>query len=591
MQDLFGAELLRFRRWALALALAHLGWLCFVDRVADPLQQPALVYRAYLGLLALLGLFFGIHQLSAYARQAAWIGLLHRPLAPQRIGAALLLAGLALSGLATALPVALLLPFHQLSAGQGVESRHLLFPLAAWAVAATAYLIGVHLRLGPPRLAWTATVLLLWLYHAEAHGPAAVALQGVAVAIAFALALGDFRPDRNAPQSLHRQLATLGLASLALGMGCVLALRFAVQLGMMLLGTHPLNGVPPAGGLVEATRADGATLIALGLDAGGQPQHRFWAEQAALSEIVTLVPELRAVTPRYSLAQAGSSTVDDAAGHLQWQFSHDSMRYAATDQRTRRPWQPETLPPRLPAPPLATGDGGLIIAGHRLLHYDAARRQFFDRVALPPGERLIAAPEPAWDRLLLLSDQALRIYDRRVLQLGDKHLPPLAEVELPHPPGGLMRIDLLELLDAYLVSFTTGAGSVDGHGPAEQQLWLVEGRQARRVGGRMLGADYPDLMRHADLWLAPVITVAAHAARTVLGAPNAMAALGPRDVPPEIVALGLLVHLLAGLAGGLHAAGRAPGRRTRIAWATACLLLGPAMLAALLLAHKQRARC
>jgi len=591
MWGLIRAEWLRFHRWALVLGLAHLGWLLFADRVADPLRQQAIAYKVYLGILVLLGMAFGLYQVSAYARQAAWIDLLHRPVAPHRIGAALLLTGLALACVAVALPVALLLPFHHVTAGQGVESRHLLFPLAAWAVGATGYLLGVHLRLGPPRLSFTATILLVWLYQAQASGPAAAGLQVLAAGIAFLLALGDFRPDRTAPDRLPRRMATSFVAALAIGVVGTFALRFALQIGLMFVGNHPLNGVPPTGGLVEAMRADGAALMASGLASQPSERNRFWSEQVGLSEVVTIVPELRDATARFSLTSPGNSTIEDDVSRLVWSFSHDTMRYAATSMVTRRPWKPELSPPPLPVPPLVAGDGQTIIAGNRILHYDAQSSRFSDRITLPVGERLIAPPQPAWDQLAILSDRALRVYDGRVMRHGDGNLPPLATVDLAGAPGALVRIDMLELLDGYLVSFTFGQRSAEGRSQPEQQLWLVEGARVTPVLRRPLDPDYPAVMRHADLWFAPVLTSGAAALRGAFGPPNAMAETGPRAAPSDILALALLLHILSAL-GAWWRGGNIPiDRRERLVWATAALFLGPPMLIAFLLLHRRRTPC
>lgn len=591
MWGLIRTEWSRFHRWALALGLVHLGWLVFTDRVADPLQQQAIVYQVYLGILALLGTAFGLYQISAYARQAEWIDLLHRPVAPRRIGAALLLTGLALTFVVIALPVALLLPFHQATAGQGVESRHWLFPLAAWAVGATGYFLGVHLRLGPPRLAFTAIILLVWLYQAEAYGPAAVGLQMLVAGIAFLLALGNFRPDRAAPNGPPHRMATSFVAALAIGVIGTFALRFAFQIGMMLVGNHPLNGVPPAGGLVEAMRADGAALMASGLASQPSERNRFWSEQAGLSEVVTIVPELRNATARRSLTSPGDSTIEDNESRLIWSFSHDTMRYAATSIATRRPWRPEVSPPQLPAPPLVVGDGRTIIAGNRILDYDASSRRFADRITLPSAERLIAPPQPAWDQLAILSDHALRVYDGRVMRYGDDNLPPLATVDLAGSPGALLRIDMLELLDGYLVSFTYGQRSAEGQSLPEQQFWLVEGARVTPILRRPLDPDYPAAMRHADLWFAPALTAVAATLRGAFGAPNAMARAGPRAAPSSIIALAMLLHILSAL-GAWWRGGAIPiNRRERVVWANAALFFGPPMLIALLLLQRRKTPC
>ncbi|KGB53618.1 hypothetical protein FG91_02607 [Sphingopyxis sp. LC81] len=590
MIALFNAELLRFRVWIIGATIGHLAWLIFLDRVADPMQQPLQVVQIYAGLLAAIGALFGAFQFSAYARQAAWIDLLHRPLAPRRIGGALLLAGLVIAALVVALPAALLLAFHHLTGGSAVETRHLLLPVAGWTITGIGYCIGAHLRIGAPRFAWASLLLLVWIHQSQAFGPGAVLLQLIALSTAMLLALGDVRPDRGRHDFVwHRWSETL-LAGFAIGIAGTFALRFLMQLAMMMIGTHPLNGIPPPGGLVEAVRSDGQELIVAGLDQS-DPQQRFWAEQATLSEVVTTGPDIGDPSQRYSLANPGDNVIVDGPARLEWHFDHGRMRYRAMDQRTRRPAHEAPLAPLLQVPPVSESDGKLIVAGNRLLTYAEGERRFFDRIALPPGERLIAAPQPAWDRLALLSNNALRIYDARVIQRGDLAFPVIATVPFPHAPAGLARVDMLELLDGYLVSFTFGSKAVEGFGRPEQQIWLVEADRQVHVATRSLGYDYPAAMRHLDLWFAPAINVAGRSAARWLAASNPLADRGPRYAPDWIYALGIVVHFLSALAGWLRSyrLGQAPSERT--IWALACMLLGPAMLAAQLLACRRRRPC
>ena len=89
MNLLFRAELLRFRGWALAFLVVHLGLLGFFARMADLAQldweQYAMIGTAYV----LVGALFGLYQAGSYRRPNHWLKLLHRPLPRWRIAAAL----------------------------------------------------------------------------------------------------------------------------------------------------------------------------------------------------------------------------------------------------------------------------------------------------------------------------------------------------------------------------------------------------------------------------------------------------------------------------------------------------------------------
>src|SRR3990167_4574278 len=92
MIDLFRSELLRFRHWALAYALLHLGMLGFFARVVDPLQQPDVVYLVVAAVYALSGLLLALYQMGTYRRPNTWLNLLHRPLPHWQVAVALLVA-------------------------------------------------------------------------------------------------------------------------------------------------------------------------------------------------------------------------------------------------------------------------------------------------------------------------------------------------------------------------------------------------------------------------------------------------------------------------------------------------------------------
>ena len=92
MRELWRAELLRFRTWAIAAAIVHLAVLGFFARLVDPLQQPDFVHAIVAGVYFVAGLLLGLYQMGSYRRPNAWLNLLHRPLPPGRIVAALSLA-------------------------------------------------------------------------------------------------------------------------------------------------------------------------------------------------------------------------------------------------------------------------------------------------------------------------------------------------------------------------------------------------------------------------------------------------------------------------------------------------------------------
>jgi hypothetical protein len=96
----------------------------------------------------------------------------------------------------------------------------------------------------------------------------------------------------------------------------------------------------------------------------------------------------------------------------------------------------------------------------------------FERVRVPQGEVMASPPAPAGDNILVLSDRAAYFYPGREAMNGLDLLQPLMRVVMPGPVGNLGRMDVIELLDGYLVSYTYtwGVGSGELQHPFQQVL-------------------------------------------------------------------------------------------------------------------------
>lgn len=591
MRDLMKAELYRFYVGALILAIFHCGLLIFLDRVEDTLQQPLLVYRVYLGVFSLVSLFFGAYQVSSYTQPVSWIQLMHRPTSGGRIGSAIMLAGLTLLVLVVALPVALLLPFHAEFGNGTVESRHMLMPAGAFLVTATAYLIGVCIRIGPRIRAISAVLLLIWVYNTDASGIASVFIQALAAITAFLLALGYFRPDPEAQIALPARLLGHGILLLAIAVVGTFILRFVMQLGLMLLGAHPLNGIPPVGGLVEASRSEGAALLVAGLNDAKDQRAKFWSEQVQLSEVATLTTELTAAPRRFSVTNLIGNSFDDDLAKLTWTFSHSDMRYSAIDKATRKHVDKIAPSPRLQGPPITSGDGKFIMAGAEIYSYDPSFHRFSRRVSLPHQEVFAASPKPQWDIVSLITDRKLRLYDQRAVASGMTAVVPVREIALPQPIGDLIRIDMIELLDGYLISFLYGKEAANGLGHPVQELWEVTASQATRVGVRRLDADYPAVIQHADIWFAPLLNQVGELANGLLAPSNPLTRHAARNIPTILFVFALIAHTAAGLLCWLWAKRLQLSCRGRIVWSLAGIAFGLPAPIALYLAEPSRTAC
>ena len=327
MFELFKAELLRFRQWALALAGVHFIALGFLTRVVDLAQQPLVVHWSFGGTYAALGLLLGLYQMGTYRKPSAWLNMLHRPLSPPRIAISLIAAGVALLAVAVALPIALIALWQGAMTPRVVDVRHWLLALAALQIATAGYLVGAYGMLGERRYCFSGLVFPMLLLTAVATGSGALAVQALAVLWLIAMVLATFKPDLDAPP---RSAAGMVAVALPLQMAMYLSMLLAysgIEMLWIAQGSHPNNSpTPPRGGHNEAEKVDDRTRMRLALEGSSHPDAPLLREQIALSEPTGIASQVRRL-PQYSeLANVAPMEFDDDARGVRWVFSHDDMR-------------------------------------------------------------------------------------------------------------------------------------------------------------------------------------------------------------------------------------------------------------------------
>lgn len=576
MLSLIRAEIARFRWAALAFAIFYFGVMLFFDRLLDLIQQPKASYQLAGAINVLIGLALGLFQAGSYARPSPWLMLLHRPLPPARIAIALI-AGAALTLLAAlAVPAVLLIAAHALAGGV-IDLRHLMLPLAGWMFGLVGYGAGVIAVLAPRRYSALALIPALFPAFASATGPGALVAQAAIVILLGAVIVALFRHDRHAAP--HRARAGLLVATVALGAYFAMTVvgDMIFQTVWIATGTHPLNSTPSKNGIVEASNAEGADMIETVLASSRERQAPLWREQAKLSEVVTVMPAFDRLPTRGELTNIAPMRFDDNENRVRWTFSHNDMRFHGVGLDDHRPAGILGIGDAnvaFPAPPLAS-DKDMLISAESLDRFDPLDHRIYRRIHLPAGETLAAPPEPVGDSVVLLSDRAFRFYDARVLEHGDAVYPAFASVPLPAPVGSLMRIDVMELMDGHLLSFTYGRGAVGGPGEAWQSLveLMPDGHQ-REVARHAIGADFPTASRYADFWASPLIERVQGFALGLFAGRAPLLDTAPAPLPRSMA---LLAAILLGLAAAIThwlARRRGMARRQAAAWSLAALVIG-----------------
>ena len=591
MIDLFKGELLRFRLWAIAAAAVHAGILGFMARIVDLAQQPLLVYQVFAMTYAVAGTLLGLYQMGSYRKPNQWLSLLHRPMHRLQIAGALGGAGAVLLFVAAALPIALIALYQDTATARVVDLRHWMMPIAAWLIALIGYAAGAYAMIGNRRHSFAVLVLPCLLMFAQASGVAMLALQLTLLTVLVGLMAIVFRPD---PVAAPRSFAATAVTALPVQIGAyflVWMLGYGVELFWTVSGTHPLNTpTPPKGGYIEADRAEGKDMLLLGIENSRDPDAALWREQIALSDVYTRYP-LRSLPQRGEMTNLQPMEFTDGDRNITWVFKHDSMRfvgYGALDKRARGDLGVGEAQVAFPAPTMPFAADYLYNA-HAAYQYDDGQGRVYERMRLPQGEVMASPPEPAGDNLLVLSDRAAYFYPGREAMNGLDLLQPLMRVPMPGEVGNLSRMDVIELLDGYLVSFTYtwGVWSSELQHPYQQVLRIDGNGHAREVARRNLSQDLPTAYTARIWWLSPVLRTLCLGAQDLYAAPDPLRA-SPQPMPRSMLWLALACCVVSLLAATWLSARLQLSPRNRWLWVVLCGVVGlPALLALWLMVPKR----
>ncbi len=588
MIDLFKAEFLRFRLWALIAAVINLLILGFLSRLVDLAQQPLQVYQAFALVYAVVGALLGLYQMGSYRKPNQWLNLLHRPLHRLRIAGALSAASAVVLLIAVAVPIVLVALYQESMTARVVDMRHWLLPLAAWLIAVSGYLAGAYAMVGDRRYSFAGFLLPNLFMYSQASGVAMLAVQGVAIVFLAVLLAIAFKPDPTAAS--RNPLAVLAVA-LPVQVGAyflVWMLGYGVEIGWTVSGTHPLNmPTPPKGGYIEADRAEGKDLLLMGIAGSRDPDAALWRGQIALSDVYTRYP-LRSLPDRNTLTNPSPLEFSDGDNNTMLVFSHDRARFirrGLLDNRPRGELGVGEAQAPFPAPTMPYGATYLFNA-RAAYQYETEQQRFFERIRLPAGEVMASPPEPAGDNVLALSDRAAYFYPGREAMNGLDLLTPLLRVPMPGHVGKLSRLDAIELLDGYLVSFTYtwGVWSGELQQPFQQVVRVDGAGKVHEVARRSISIDLPSAYTNRNTWLSPVIRAICLGARDLFAAYDPLTAK-PERVPASVLWLAAVCCVLSLLAAIWVSRRQVHSARGRWGWVLLCGVVGLPALASLWLLY------
>lgn len=600
MRDLFFSEWRRFSRWALVFAVGQLVLLFLVARASNPLDWSYEDQAALLVLFMLEGFLLAMVQIGGYRKPSQWLWLIHRPLPMRHIFLAMLLAATALLACALLLPALIWLAATDGFSSRIVDVRHYVSLLHLLAFAVMAWLCGTLMLLSRSRfvlltlvlpLAFAAQLISVWWLFV----PVLICLGWLLL-----ITLHAFRADRAVPPERHLVM---------------LATALPLQLGFLLIGFHfgkelielaDYLRAPPRrdqmvleGELPDLEREASVGMLLRGLSASKDDRTLSWREQLPLMPVKTLWPMLERFPVRHQFGNLASFWWDQQRG-IEWQFSHDDMRFHGRDPRRDEIVGVWGQDGRAQASAMRPYDSVplLELTATRWFGSDAQTQQQATLLQLDAGERFISRPESALDRLWILSNRALRVFHPRAANASPLQ-PPVADWTLPLPDDvtRLAQVDVAGLLDGWLVSLFYFDAYERFYAPWQQVLLVhPDGRVEVLVARQpiddvriLTGSGGSPLLPQEAWWLSPLLHgFAAH-----------VDALFDRGLtrPPQVqwwpearqlwLPAGLLMLLSVVLAAWwLRTAPVTPARRRL--WLSICLLVGlPALFSLLCLESRE----
>lgn len=605
MRDLFRSEWRRFRRLALGTGIAHLLALALMSRAVDVTELGTQDQAAILFLYMVLALTLAVLQVGSYRSASRWLWLIHRPLAPGRIFAALALSAAAMLGLAILAPLVVFLAGLDALTTHVVDGRHYGAAVHGFAFAAMAWFAGAHACTSRHRAAVAILLAPLMLALQPSSVWALLPLVLACVAWMAFVARHGFRADRDAPIARH---------------GVLLVTALPLQVAFFFLVFHAAKGGIALAGVVSRgntgrTVATGDPLAAVeaemrrsrlalwtgGLAGSTDPRVAGWRAQLEDARMAGVAADIERFPVRHQLGNDARPWWDGRR-MVKWTFSHDAMMYHGRHPGTgasRGWWGRGGSTSREPFAEVPTGP--MTASALYAVNRDTTVQR--ELVRLPPGERFIGRPTIALDRILLLTDRRLLAFGRPrdTLSLSDA---PTLHWAVPIADRGLtpITVDVAEVEDGWLVSlFYFDDREYDGfefllrpwqrvvHVDAAGRATPVNVRRDVRDRRVNLGITSP--VPVASWWVSPPIYALAHVPDLIDSGSAQRPRLELLPRVPALIGAGAALLVLSTAAAGLWLRRARVTMARRRLWLAACALVGlPAFLSMICL-EPRRSRC
>jgi hypothetical protein len=522
MKDLFRSEWRRFRLITAIVTVCHALVLATMSRVVDIPHLNHDEHGAMLFVYMLLGLTLALLQVGSYRQTSRWLWLIHRPLPPVRIFAALALSALAMLSAAIFAPLLVYLIATDVFTSHVVDIRHYITILHTLAFAIMAWLAGAHASTSRHKAAIAVLFLpLLFAWHVASVWWLVLPVLGCVAWLAL-IARHSFRADRDARiarrhvlllTALPLQLAFFLIAFHLSKGGSELFEVLTRRPGRTVVSTDPNAEVD------AALRGFTQKFMAKGLAHSRDSRAGTWREQLPLLTTATVTPDIERFPVRHQFSNVAQPWWDDIR-NIKYNFSHDRMKFHGRDPRTgeSRGWwgvsganasQPFTDMP------------AFNMTRSILYATDKEAQRQHELLRLREGERFVGRPVEGLDRVLVLTNQRVLAYQRDRAALS-AFAPPKLDWQLPIAEGEFAPVvDIAEMLDGWLVSlfyFDTRefSGFESFVEPWQQVVYVDADGAATVVGERRNIRDHnatfgaAETVPVASWWISPVLYAFAH---------------------------------------------------------------------------------
>jgi hypothetical protein len=360
-------------------------------------------------------------------------------------------------------------------------------------------------------------------------------------------------------------------------------------------GSHPNNTMtPPRGGHNEIEKAEVRTRMRMAFEGSTHPDAALLREQIALSEPATIRYYVFGKPRRHELSNVMPMEFDDESRGVRWIFSHDDMRFHGHRLKERIAaggFGIGASQAAFPSPPLPLGrfpgmgeDDVALVAESIVYQYASDAAHAMPRIVLGQDESVIGI-DLVGERLAVISNAALYFFDGREVV---EHRQPIApSLRVPFPQGGrnLGGLDLMELIDGYLVVLSTDGNAHNEYGTplVQYALRVREDGRVETLAQRKLTHDFPALYRYKWVWASPAFWMLGERVLRMFAEPGRYEATPP---PGSVYATIAILGLLAAACAWWRSGRAGVPMPQRFAWTMACALAGPPALGALWLLHR-----